>query len=86
MDATTTERRVRAVKRVFPATPFRDVTVTQLSIADASVARFAACGAIWFYDKTEGFDVNDPVVVDRLELGSSSLPAGLQYKLLRDED
>ncbi|KAI0436689.1 transferase [Xylaria telfairii] len=66
MDATT-ERRVRAVKRVFPATPLRNITVTQLSIADASVARFSACGAIWFYNKTEGFDANDPVVFDRLE-------------------
>ncbi|KAI1753975.1 transferase [Xylaria castorea] len=66
MDATE-ERRVRMVKRVFPANPARNVTVTQLSIADATVARFSACGAIWFYDKTGGLDANDPVLFGHLE-------------------
>ncbi|KAI8954494.1 transferase [Xylaria longipes] len=68
----TTERRVRAIRRVFPANPPQNVTVTQLSIADATVARFAACGAIWFYDKTEGLDANDPTVFDRLESALSA--------------
>ncbi|TRX88307.1 hypothetical protein FHL15_010811 [Xylaria flabelliformis] len=66
MDATT-ERRVRMVKRVFPTDPPRNVTVTQLSIADATVARFSACGAIWFYDKTRGFNSNDAGFFSHLE-------------------
>ncbi|KAI0861779.1 transferase [Xylaria cubensis] len=66
MDATT-ERRVRMVKRVFPANPPQNVTVTQLSIADATVARFSACGAIWFYDKTGRFNSNDTVFFNHLE-------------------
>ncbi|KAI0478149.1 transferase [Xylaria cf. heliscus] len=66
MDATT-ERRVRIIRRVFPVNPPQKVIVTRLSIVDATVARFSTCGAIWFYDKIEGFNANDPVVVDRLE-------------------
>ncbi|KAI1152395.1 transferase [Nemania diffusa] len=66
MDATR-ERRVRVIKRVFPAKQQRIVTTTRLSILDATVARFSACGAIWFYDKVDGLDANDPIVFDRLE-------------------
>ncbi|RYP20862.1 hypothetical protein DL765_002596 [Monosporascus sp. GIB2] len=33
----------------------------QLSVANASVARLAPCGAIWLYDRTEGIDARDPV-------------------------
>ncbi|KAI1425533.1 transferase [Xylaria sp. FL1777] len=64
---TANERRVRIVKRIFPVDRAQDVTVTQLSILDASVARFSSCGAIWFHDKTEKVNANDPVVFERLE-------------------
>ncbi|KAI8629162.1 transferase [Xylariaceae sp. FL1651] len=60
-------RRVRSVRRVFPTHRSQTVTVTKLSIADASVARFAACGAIWFYDKAHGSNANEPIVFERLE-------------------
>ncbi|KAI0802190.1 transferase [Xylaria sp. FL0064] len=70
MDATN-ERRVRNVKRVFPVHQPQNITVTQLSTLDASVARFSSCGAIWFYDRTNGVNANDPVVFERLELALS---------------
>ncbi|KAI0411387.1 transferase [Xylaria grammica] len=59
--------RVRSIKRVFPSDRPQKVTVTRLSILDASVARFSPCGAIWFYDKTDGVNANDPAVFERLE-------------------
>ncbi|GAP91899.1 putative transferase family protein [Rosellinia necatrix] len=62
-----TERRVRLIKRIFPSKPPQQITVTQLSIADATVARFSTCGAIWFYDKADGFDANEPLVFKHLE-------------------
>ncbi|KAJ8116006.1 hypothetical protein ONZ43_g4534 [Nemania bipapillata] len=65
------ERRVRVIKRVFPAKPLRNATTTPLSILDATVARFAPCGAIWFYDKASGLDANDPIFADHLELALS---------------
>ncbi|KAI0903628.1 transferase [Ustulina deusta] len=61
------ERRVRIIKRVFPIDRPQTITATQLSILDASVARFSSCGAIWFYDRTDGTNANDPVVFERLE-------------------
>lgn len=62
--------RVRMKRRIFPLNKPQKVTVTQLSIADATVARFSACGAIWFYDKADGFDATDPIVFEHLESGS----------------
>lgn len=59
--------RVRMKRRIFPLNKPQKVTVTQLSIADATVARFSACGAIWFYDKADGFDATDPIVFEHLE-------------------
>ncbi|KAI1130836.1 transferase [Nemania abortiva] len=56
---TTRECRVQSIKRVFPTKRLNNVITTRLSILDATVARFAACGAIWFYDKVEGLDAND---------------------------
>jgi hypothetical protein len=43
--------RVTCRQRVFPATltPSEQATVTRLSIVDASVTRFSACGAVWLY-------------------------------------
>ncbi|KAJ8127661.1 hypothetical protein O1611_g5976 [Lasiodiplodia mahajangana] len=64
---TAIERRVRAKRRIVPANRPRNVITTRLSILDATVARFSPCGAIWFYDKVEGLDANDPVVFNRLE-------------------
>ncbi|KAI3331488.1 transferase [Xylariaceae sp. AK1471] len=75
MDATL-GRRVRTVRRVFPTNRSQDVTVTRLSIVDATVARFSACGAIWFYDKADGLDANDSVIFERLE---SALSETLNY-------
>ncbi|KAI1290711.1 transferase [Xylaria venustula] len=61
------ERRVRIIKRIFPVNQSEKPATTQLSILDASVARFSSCGAIWFYDKTDGVNANDSVVFERLE-------------------
>ncbi|KAI0204939.1 transferase [Astrocystis sublimbata] len=60
-------RCILSTKRIFPATPPRSVTTTRLSIADATVARFTPCGAIWFFDKTEGIDANDLAAFNVLE-------------------
>ncbi|KAI0454727.1 transferase [Xylaria acuta] len=59
MDATT-EHRVRVIRRVFSANPPQNVTATRLSIVDATVSRFSACG----------LDANDPTVFDNLESGT----------------
>ncbi|KAI0425134.1 transferase [Xylaria sp. FL1042] len=66
MDATN-ERRVRIVKQIFPVDQPQNITITKLSILDASVARFSSCGAIWFYDGTDEVNANEPVVFERLE-------------------
>ncbi|TGJ81106.1 hypothetical protein E0Z10_g7665 [Xylaria hypoxylon] len=63
----THDPRVRSIKRMFPTDRPQNVTVTRLSILDASVARFSGCGAIWFYNKTDGVNANDAVVFERLE-------------------
>lgn len=67
---TTDETPARVSKRVFPIDRPQKPTVTQLSILDATVVRFSDCGAIWFYDATEGINANDPSVFKRLESGS----------------
>ncbi|OTB00293.1 hypothetical protein M426DRAFT_15645 [Hypoxylon sp. CI-4A] len=59
--------RVRSTKRIFPTKTPQQITTTKLSIADATVASFAACSAIWLYDRTENIDAHDPVVFERLE-------------------
>ncbi len=82
------ERRVRIIKRVFPIDRPQTITATQLSILDASVSRFSSCGAIWFYDRTDGTNANDPVVFERLESGLSSLldgPLPRPYRMLQTE-
>ncbi|KAG8158898.1 hypothetical protein KVR01_011341 [Diaporthe batatas] len=55
MGSTQPSSRVISSERVFPATaaPTDQPTVTRLSIIDASVARFAACGAVWLYNPTQ---------------------------------
>ncbi|RYP89984.1 hypothetical protein DL770_003887 [Monosporascus sp. CRB-9-2] len=58
---------IRSTRRIFPESPPQQTRTTRLSIADASVARFAPCGAIWLYDRTEGIDARDPVVFEHLE-------------------
>ncbi|KAI0406758.1 transferase [Xylaria palmicola] len=68
----TTGRRVRTIKRVFPTGRPQNATVTLLSIADATVARFSTCGAIWFYDKKDGLDANNHWVFERLESALST--------------
>ncbi|KAI5861429.1 transferase family protein [Durotheca rogersii] len=59
--------RVRHTRRVFPTRAADQPTTTKLSILDASVARFATCGAIWLYDAAPGADARDPAVFSRLE-------------------
>ncbi|KAI1099218.1 transferase family protein [Jackrogersella minutella] len=58
---------IQRIKKIFPAKFPQGVTVTKLSILDASVARFSPCGAIWLYDKTEKVDAREPIVFERLE-------------------
>ncbi|KAI0521225.1 transferase [Xylaria bambusicola] len=58
---------VRVAKRVFPTDRSNNITTTPLSIPDATVVRFTDCGAIWFYDKTDGVNANDPDTFERLE-------------------
>ncbi|KAI0448954.1 transferase [Xylaria acuta] len=65
------ERRVQSTRRVFPATRRNGTTSTKLSIADATVARFAPCGAIWFFDAAQGLDAYNPVVFERIEVALS---------------
>ena len=68
--ATMRDGRVRSVRRVFPSThPTQFTITTRLSIVDATVARFSPCGAIWFYDRAEGLDANDPTVSERFQKG-----------------
>ncbi|KAI0888391.1 transferase family protein [Annulohypoxylon maeteangense] len=59
--------RVKRTKRIFPTKAPQQPTTTKLSTLDASVARFAACSAIWLYDRTEDIDAHDPTVSERLE-------------------
>ncbi|KAI1472943.1 transferase family protein [Daldinia caldariorum] len=58
---------VEDTKRVFPLNGSKQTTTTKLSILDASVARFAPCGAIWLYDRAESADSRDPGIFKRLE-------------------
>ncbi|KAI8961185.1 transferase family protein [Daldinia sp. FL1419] len=58
---------VQHTKRVFPLNGPKQSTTTKLSILDASVAKFAPCGAIWLYDRAENADSHDPTVFERLE-------------------
>jgi hypothetical protein len=59
--------RVQSTRRIFPATPRKNLTRIKLSIVDASVARFAPCGAIWLFDGAHDLDANNPVVFERIE-------------------
>ncbi|KAI1387575.1 transferase family protein [Hypoxylon trugodes] len=59
--------RVRRTKRIFPARPPKKTTTTKLSILDASVTRFAPCGAVWLYDQSDNANAHDPSVFQRLE-------------------
>ncbi|KAI0534393.1 transferase [Xylaria digitata] len=61
------QRRVQST-RIFPITPRKSTTSTKLSIADASVARFTPCGAIWFFDAAQGLDASGPAVFERIEV------------------
>ncbi|KAI0817419.1 transferase [Xylaria sp. FL0064] len=65
--AETKPPRVRAVRRVFPTSRPAGTITTKLSIADATVARYAPCGAIWFFDSVPGFNANSPSFFNRLE-------------------
>ncbi|KAI0113117.1 transferase family protein [Daldinia grandis] len=58
---------IQYTKRVFPLNGPKQTTTTKLSILDASVARFAPCGAIWLYDRAENADSRDPTLFERLE-------------------
>lgn len=46
-----------------------------LSILDASVARFSACGAIWYFDKDQDYDARSPVVFGRMRTSLASVLA-----------
>ncbi|KAI1176101.1 transferase [Nemania sp. FL0916] len=63
----TAKSRAQSTRRIFPATPRKNTTTTKLSIVDASVARFASCGAIWFFDGAQDLDANNPVLFERIE-------------------
>ncbi|KAI0142656.1 transferase [Xylariaceae sp. FL1272] len=65
--AVTKSRKVRSVRRVFAATPPSKASTTKLSIADAAVARYSPCGAIWFFDRNAGFDARTQGFFDRFE-------------------
>ncbi|KAI0846174.1 transferase family protein [Daldinia vernicosa] len=58
---------IQHTKRVFPLNGPKQTTTTKLSVLDASVARFAPCGAIWLYDQAENADSRDPTLFERLE-------------------
>ncbi|KAI1076954.1 transferase family protein [Whalleya microplaca] len=58
---------IKSSRRVFPAKASKQPKITKLSIADASVARFAPCGAIWLYDGSETSNAHDPALFQRLE-------------------
>ncbi|KAK6005920.1 hypothetical protein QM012_007562 [Aureobasidium pullulans] len=55
-------------RRVFPAVVEEHVTTKPLSILDASVARFAPCSAIWFFDAEPSVDAREPVLFQSLDL------------------
>lgn len=54
-------------RRIFPITPRTETVTVALSILDASVARFAPCSAIWFFDAKFGDDARDPIFFRNLE-------------------
>jgi hypothetical protein len=60
--------RIRDQERVFPGTPQTEITTTALSILDASVARFAPCSTIWFFDAEPSTDARNPDLFRSLEL------------------
>jgi hypothetical protein len=56
-------------RRIFPTFSTKhETTTTPLSVLDASVARFAACSAIWFFDAKLSVDARDPKLFRSLEL------------------
>lgn len=63
--------RILSSRRILPATPppTAGPITTPLSIADATTARFAICGAIWFYDASPPTNDDDTaaLLVTRLE-------------------
>ncbi|KAI0382253.1 transferase family protein [Hypomontagnella monticulosa] len=59
--------RIKRTEKIFPAKAPTGVTITKLSIIDATVARFGPCSAIWFYDRSEKVNANDPILFERLE-------------------
>ncbi|KAI0396350.1 transferase [Xylariaceae sp. FL0594] len=63
--------RVQSTRRVFPATPPKNTTSTKLSVVDATVARFAPCGAIWFFDGAQDLGATDPALFQRIEAALS---------------
>ncbi|KAG9564312.1 hypothetical protein KCU71_g6053, partial [Aureobasidium melanogenum] len=59
----------KTTKRVFPTISSKhETTTTPLSILDASVARFSACSAIWFFDARLSVDAREPALFRSLEL------------------
>ncbi|KAG9525781.1 hypothetical protein KCV07_g1154, partial [Aureobasidium melanogenum] len=60
---------IKTTKRVFPTISSKhETTTTPLSILDASVARFSACSAIWFFDARLSVDAREPALFRSLEL------------------
>ncbi|THY84514.1 hypothetical protein D6C92_09251 [Aureobasidium pullulans] len=58
---------IKSQNRIFPTAPPSETITTALSILDASVARFAPCSAIWFFDAEPFADARDPEVFCSLE-------------------
>ncbi|CAM1508897.1 Fc.00g026360.m01.CDS01 [Cosmosporella sp. VM-42] len=55
------------IHKVFPATQSQQLVITKLSILDATVARFAPCSAIWFYDKIGDPECSCPILFERVK-------------------
>lgn len=59
---------IKSQRRIFPTASKSETTTTALSILDASVAKFASCSAIWFFDAASSADARDPELFRNLEL------------------
>ncbi|KAI1112269.1 transferase [Nemania sp. NC0429] len=63
--------RVQSTRRIFPATPSKNITRTKLSIVDATTARFTPCRGIWFFDGTRDFNAKNHALFERMGLALS---------------
>lgn len=59
---------IKSQNRISPTAPVSETITTALSILDASVARFAPCSAIWFFDAEPFADARDTELFRSLEV------------------